>query len=59
MDVATFSLKHHASGSRVFIEFVRGEGGAIRIASTTFARGNVVSLIAVREKLEAARKALA
>lgn len=51
MNTATFTLRHPESGSRVFIEFALQKGTGVRIVGVAFAAGNVVSLMAVRERM--------
>lgn len=57
MREATFLLKHEESDSRVFVECRRVKG-KVRITDVGFARGNVVSLVSVRNVVARAKEIL-
>ena len=57
MREATFLLKHDESGSRVFVECKRVKG-KVKITDVGFAKGNVVSLVSVRNVMARAKEIL-
>lgn len=54
-DTAIFALKHQPSSSLFFLQ-IEKVNGVVKITDCRFSKGNVVSLLSVRQSLETARK---